>query len=543
MDFDLSMQFFSYKASGELPLSLVRNICHHRNSILTDSMLKWKVSKRKSKPDFVRKRNKAYLHIILQLLYGSDRWHLIPIRKTWYQDNKAIIPDYLSYRTVKDVLDVLVNNDIVIWKKGNKKLDTRGNLKWRVTPEKKYFSDMDYEKLFDSAGFTSEIKLNYDHIMFSKEKEVQSVVNVRNWKTGELLSSVEASHFSQDQLRNLNLITQRWGFHFNNRPIEYRQIFNRREGFGGRFYSDFQNLKREERRVWLPPNFVETDAHASLPNILYTVVTGKKFDGDMYDSVSWGLGIPLEYRSLIKHSFLVCLNTKREKAIKSIRRNLSINGHRFTRTKVEGLTRGQIEDILNSLPTKKGHFKKAIYSQLFALWSRKQIPGKLNDYTKTIEWINRIRNIHLRWCREQGVNPDIKQVLLLENEVLEVLEYVHEPVSKYFYNPRVGQKLVYLESQVLIRVVNECYKFNLPVLTVHDAFFSHGKHAQFILSLLHQSILVISYSLRDTLLSLVSYNRYSYINKPETRTPTLSGEGPLTGYRDKGYRGTVILEV
>jgi hypothetical protein len=74
----------------------------------------------------------------------------------------------------------------------------------------------------------------------------------------------------------------------------------------GRFYADFQNLKKEERRTIRidGEETVELDYSGISLSILYHLTTGQLPAGDLYHVE----GVPTEYRDYVKHAVVVMLN-------------------------------------------------------------------------------------------------------------------------------------------------------------------------------------------------------------------------------------------
>lgn len=95
----------------------------------------------------------------------------------------------------------------------------------------------------------------------------------------------------------------------------YRRIFNNSSfTLGGRYYSDYQNLRKIERENILinGERTCEIDYSGMHINILYAWKTGKQYDGDVYD-----VGMGRKVREDMKVMLQIALNAQSDKKAKA----------------------------------------------------------------------------------------------------------------------------------------------------------------------------------------------------------------------------------
>lgn len=495
---------------------------------------------KKLSTNYIKKLKKTLCHILFQS-YINKGSIVIPKNTRCY----AILQhEYLSYRTVSDAIEILVRLNLICRKNGSKKLNPYGYRKEGNYLESPGFMTEitllgEYTELgklvFSASGvYREETQLDYEPVKNSEiyitRKKTRTNFLTEKKETITLKTRVSNKKL-QEELDLINNATRDWGFHFNNQFIKYKSMFQNNLFSGGRLYSNFQNVKKSERFKITPMNFREADFKSSVLNIAYKSYTGEFYTGeDCYSDILKVLRIEIFnnelekklYRKVMKSPILCLFNAEREKCLMSIRRQLSFIGLNYNAvySKAEkefNLSKEFFESLLNFTIFKFNDYNPKLDSsgvKKKLCWKIVKETGLLYSEVihlpivkELLETIEKQFSLFKSYCKKNKIKrAEVKQYLFRAEDIIQASVETHYKIKSLFFNPKVGLKLVNIEKQVLIHVFKTCIKLNIPVLSIHDAFYTSKKNLQSVLNIMNESLIEvcenISFSFKNFIIKL-----------------------------------------
>lgn len=506
--------------------------------------------KKISSPYFYR-LTEALVHIC-QHLY-IHRQLVIPKNSNCYA---VLQHEYLTYYTVKDALTILVKMNIIALKNGNKKLNTYGLMK--------------ESGVFSSAGFTTEIELLGDTCELGKLKFTQTevyreetqldyepynnsqvlITNKEKYKcefTGKIQVKTKRTKVENHTLKNemdyINNGLRQFGQHYKGEPIVYKRIFQKNIHEGGRLYSSFQNVPSDQRHLILPANFIECDYKSSIPTISYLSMTGSKYQGEDIYSDCFGILNPeilknehekKLYRNAIKQPFLTMLNSIEKSAIESIRFGLSRKGLNYNKIykqaeQLYGMDEIFIERLLNTtIQNIEGFNKRLDVDSIKKTICHKivKITGSLYNEVVKLPFVNKLltnitkqANLFKKFCKESFVKYiNVKHRLFTPEDLIQSVIKTHSVLKPLFFKPQIGGRLINIESNIIIEVLNKCIKENIEIFVVHDAVFCSKKNREKVLEIMESALLNITMSMKYKFVKflLTLLNKFNFSKSPIT---------------------------
>lgn len=507
--------------------------------------------KKKISSPYFYKLTETLVHIC-QHLY-IHRQLVIPKNSNCYA---VLQHEYLTYWTVRDALSILVNLNIIALKNGNKKLNTYGLIK--------------EGDVFGTAGFTTEIELlgdtcEYGKLVFTQNEiyreETQLdyepynnsqvlITNKEKYKcefTGKIQVKTKRTkvenHILKNQMDNINNGLRIFGQHYKGEPIVYKRIFQKNIHEGGRLYSNFQNVPSNLRHLILPANFIECDYKSSIPTISYLSVTGNKYQGEDIYSDCFNILNPevlkneVEkklYRNVIKQPFLTMLNSIEKSAIESIRFGLSrkgINKNKIYETANElyGMDDFFIERLLNTTTQNiEGFNKRLDVDSIKKTICHKIVNVTGYPYNEVVKlpFVNKLltniikqANLFKKFCKESFVKyTNVRHRLFTPKDLIESVIKTHEKIKVLFFQPRIGGRLINIESNIIIEVLNKCIEEKIEIFVVHDAVFCSKKNRERVLEIMESALLNITMSMKYKFIKflLTLINKFNFSKLPIT---------------------------
>lgn len=428
---------------------------------------------------------------------------------------------YFSYESVKDGLQALQTMNIISKKIGNKKMQSNGFIKnghgQALYSKAGYMTEItllgetyELKEIIHTASgiYRDRIQLNYEpvknsEIVIHRKHERKNIFDKKFVRTKKI--KIQNNKSLQEELDTINDYTRKWGYHYNNQHIKYKIIFSGNTWSGGRLYSTFQSVNKKHRYKVLPMNFVESDFTSSIPNISYLLMTGKIYDiqKDIYSDVIEFINPEINseklskklYRQIVKTPLLICFNSNFEKSIKATRYSLSMAGLNYNQVykDIENkfkIPKSYLEGLVNVIKTDKfgGHprldlmqIKRSLFSKII-----KQNPEwnymSLNQNKLMIKFLSTIQkqfDNFLIFCKKNQIKRSlVNHYLFTPEQLIDSIQEVHSVLKPLFFNPKIGKNLIYIESQILLNVFKECIKEGIPVISIHDAFYSSKKHKE-----------------------------------------------------------------
>jgi len=288
-------------------------------------------------------------------------------------------------------------------------------------------------------------------------------VNRRKWidENGEQhKEDKKAFLYLNKQVSKINKILKKSGYG----NWTYKRIFGEKNNQFGRFYSSFQMLPKKYRELILKEEgLIEKDFSASNPNIIYLLETGKEFDGDIYNEFCNKLGIPIEYRPILKAILLplfACASKNGLKgAIVSIRQVLSKSGTYNDQYQPPTL----IEN------TKKYLDEKSLIENEKKKNSKKFKPK--NYYKNKIHCFK-------KYCSKNNIT-DVKHYLINPDNLLDQIEQLFPIFKPYLYSNN-SALLQNIESEICYATMLNQIALNENPLSIHDCFIVSKKNKDII---------------------------------------------------------------
>ena len=120
--------------------------------------------------------------------------------------------------------------------------------------------------------------------------------------------------FSNDIIKSMKFINKNIP-----KELKYRRNFGIDDSSYGRLYGFLNSMKKADRyAICRAYNLVELDFDSFNLNCIYLQITGKKYDGDIYNDILAKLNLPKKHRSMIKIFAVAILSTNKKSTVEAV---------------------------------------------------------------------------------------------------------------------------------------------------------------------------------------------------------------------------------
>ena len=356
----------------------------------------------------------------------------------------AKVPEILTYNSARIAIKLLEKENIINVE--------RGSIYKLYKRRKKYYHPC--TRIYLNTPFAWFTKLNYSDFdliyLTLPHRDPQDNAKI---KINEE-ERIRASEFENKQVNKINQVFKK----ANYPDLQYTRYFGYNESEYGRFYNSFQFLSSEERKELLKRmNWVEIDYKSFNPSICYFLSTGQHLTEDPYEKILIKLGLPIEYKKVIKTLFLSLFGSKSKKiCLKSITNILCDYGIYINQPFTISLFDNKIKTFLKQKDLKE-NIKIKQYND-----------NPVNKYKLNFKDTVFVKEeFFKRFLKKFNLPLDTPHYVINSKYLYKLICEEHKEINNFFAVDACKQ-LQNIESQIIYKLMLKQIKHNILPLSIHD---------------------------------------------------------------------------